>query len=87
MKIKYSKTKHKTIEISDREAIRIAIEVLKNKYDMVDRHIDDKGRVIEVIEHHTSHSWDEDEIIRDATPLDIALFQIVKSLNEDLKKD
>lgn len=43
-----------------------------------------KGKWYHNVEYHTSHSWDVDEFIRDATPQEIELYDNFQALKHSL---
>lgn len=76
------------IEISDREINHLARNVLlslinlppvRNPYDSPDHYLKD-GNVMKVWEEYTSHSWTERTKVREATPLDIAVFTVLDAM-------
>ena len=78
--MKVSFTEHKTAEISEQEANKVAIARILKVCEIPESSFILDGNLIEREEHHTSHSWTTDEKIREATPLDYSALEIVKRL-------
>lgn len=68
------------VEISIEEQKRIAIQTLRSAAMWFsDQHVQD-GKLIQRETFHTTHSWTEDSIVRDATPLDLATDLLIKHI-------
>lgn len=82
--------KNVEVEISDRQVNHltrnvllslIGVPPLRNEYDSPDHYLED-GKVMRAWEEWTSHSWTEREKVRDATPLDIAVFTVLAEMKK-----
>jgi len=80
--------KHIEVEISERQVNHLARNVLlsligvppvRNEYDSPDHYLED-GKVMRAWEEWTSHSWINRAKVRDATPLDIAVFAVLDEM-------
>jgi hypothetical protein len=81
MKITYTKTKRVKTEISDDEADRIAIEVLRKRFDIPkDAYIDEGWLKFEYENHGGTHSWTTEEVKRKATIADRMAVDILDHL-------
>jgi hypothetical protein len=87
MKARVKIEEYKEAEISKREAVRIAIEIIQKATDLeVDGHIGcflKQGNLMySDLVGGGSHSWFEENVIRKATEQDIAALSIIAKIKE-----
>lgn len=89
MKINYSEVTRKTAVISVPEAMRVALDVIYDHYNLrPSNYIDDEGRLMDLREFSGgSHSWEEREPVRTATSQDKFAIELLIRLRERMKED
>jgi len=81
MEIKYERVENVTAQISDKEARRIAIAVLRKVYDIPEGSFAEKDQLwIEWEEGAGSHSWFDKRVHRALNKDDDALIAVIKHL-------
>jgi len=79
--MKINCTQHIQAEISWQEQLDITEKTLRKLYGWTDKaYVSVDGRLVQNVEYATSHSWTEQEEIREATEGDKALQMIINSL-------
>jgi len=73
-------TQQLQIEISKEEQRRIAIRTIREAAKWVEGNYISDGKLMLRERYLTSHSWTEDVVVRDATPLDLATDLLIKHI-------
>jgi hypothetical protein len=68
------------VEISIEEQKRIAIETIRSTVKWVSDNFVSDGKLMLRESYATSHSWTEDLVVRNATPLDLATDLLIKHI-------
>jgi len=84
MKVKGTHTESIEVELSNSAIIGAAIEVIKKRHKLENVDCIDKGRMYQMVEHHTSHSWTEQEDRGEPTEDQIKALALIKGLKQNL---
>lgn len=68
------------VAISEREAKRIAIEVIEKLRNWIPGYIVRDGNVCAIKTYATSHTWEETNIIRPATQEDVFTYNLIQDI-------
>jgi hypothetical protein len=68
------------VEIGKEEQRRIAIQTIRNAAKWVSGNFVSDGKLMLRENYATSHSWSEDLVVRDATPLELATDVLIKHI-------
>jgi len=83
MKVTGIKSERVNIEIADREITDIIINKIHKAFNIpTQTWINNEGILMKWTEYHTSHSWTEDTVVREATEEDKAAFLVMSKLKE-----
>lgn len=77
-------TQQVKIEISDYEAKKIALNYIRKRFDFKEDYWIKDGKLLERHEYGGSHSWSEDEFVREATADDILIYSMINKINSQL---
>lgn len=78
--MKITVTKKYEAEISECEAKRIAIKCIRDAVKWVDHNYVEDGQLWLDETYHTSHSWTDHLVVREATEADLAAHTIIASI-------
>ena len=81
MIVKSERTVVDKFHIDREEQQRITKKTLGEEFGCYEGYFIKDGKLMQNVEYHTSHSWDTDEVIREATELDEAVLLIYKHLS------
>ena len=80
--IKVNFTRTEEIMLSPKEALKVAIGVLREVFDFDKDYFIEDGKVKKTVTYHTSHSWEKVYEVREATTTDIYIYDIINTLNK-----
>ena len=80
--IKVNITHTEEFMLSPKEALKVAIGVLREVFDFDKDYFIEDGKVKKTVTYHTSHSWEKVYEVREATTTDIYICDIIKTLKE-----
>lgn len=75
-------TRTEEFMLSPKEALKVAINVLREVFDFDKDYFIEDGKVKKTTTYHTSHSWEKVDEVREATTTDTYICDIIKTLNE-----
>lgn len=75
-------TRTEEFMLSPKEALKVAINVLREVFDFDKDYFIEDGKVKKTVTYHTSHSWEKVYEVREATTTDTYICDIIKTLNE-----
>jgi len=73
------------VEITEAEAVNIAINTICRVSDWEPHWRIDKDKVVYEKVFHTSHGWTETITVRDAQPSDYSIYEVINNLRKSLK--
>jgi len=82
MKFTYTEKIKRKVDISNKEAAKIALDYIKEEFNLEsDMWIED-GKLMHEVEYITSHKWTSNEIIREATKEDKIMLKAVELIKK-----
>lgn len=87
MQVNYSETIRKSVHITDDEANRIVLQRLYHLFDWGDEYFIKNNQVWTTNEYLTSHRFEMDEVVRDATDQDIFAQEMIKQIKIKMRRD
>ena len=82
MQVNYSETIRKSVHITDDEANRIVLQRLYRLFDWGDEYFIKNNQVWTTREYLTSHRFEMDEVVRDATSEDHETEKMINKIKE-----
>ncbi len=88
MKIGYCETTHHEAEITLEEQLRITMATLREVYEIPERAYFDGNKLMKLVEYAGgSHSWDDEEFVKQANETDRRIVDLLKDLHEKWRKE
>lgn len=84
MELKGWHTEHVKVDLSDSTIIEVAITILKKRHKLENVDGIDKGRMYEIVEYATSHSWLDKEDRGEPTENQLKTIQVIEGLKQNL---
>ena len=81
--IKVNFTRTEEIMLSPKEALKVAIGVLREVFDFDKDYFIEDVKVKKTVTYHTSHYWEKVYEVREATTTDIYIYDIINTLNKE----